>query len=84
MIDFRNKLTKQLEIKIRSLVNQITNGEEKQIVNSSPRIDIGFINPVTKEFLNDEILVASKILCLKDFEIIPDFNPSKKSEEKPK
>lgn len=82
LVDFRSKLAKQLEIKVRSLASQAKEDGDNQVVNSSPKIEIGFINVETSEFLNNEIAISSKILQLKDTDIIPDFRPLKKNEAK--
>ncbi|WP_298607744.1 hypothetical protein [uncultured Thiothrix sp.] len=75
IIDFRDKLSKQLEIQLRTLLASSTNRAENN--NSTPYTDIlfQFANVETGEAIGDQLTLNSTNLKVTDYGSIPDYQP---------
>jgi len=77
VIEFRDKLAKQLEIQLRTLLAHSDIVDDD--VDTSPRTDIvlQFADPETGEAIGNELTLNSTNLKVSDYTSIPDYEPKK-------
>lgn len=85
-VEFHDKLAKQIEIQLRGLLAEQSNGELED-ASTRPITDIvlHFSDPKTGEGLGPKIEVETTFISIIDFEKIPDYVPThrkKQSDEK--
>lgn len=76
VVEFRDLLAKQLEIKIRTLIAKDSEKEEDFSNNSSvPNLEFEFINPYTEESNGIEFTAKSRILTFDESQLaeLPDY-----------
>jgi len=78
IIEFRDKLSKQLEIQLRTLLAS-SDGIAEDDVNTSPYTDIvlQFADSETGEAIGEELVLNSTNLKVTDYDRIPDYKPKK-------
>jgi hypothetical protein len=81
-IEFRDKLAKQLEIKLRSLVAGETTGEtEDGKATRSSDITLEFCDGQTGQTLGTELSLSATYLNVSGLEDVPDYAPSSRDEQ---
>lgn len=75
-IEFRDKLSKQIEIQLRNLVAEENNAANSTDSNESEKIEIEFYDSVSGEALGSDIHIETDFLDINDIDEIPDYNPS--------
>ena len=83
IVEFRDLFVKQLEIKIRTLIAKDNENGTVDSSPSKPRLELGMIDPITKENIGDKITIHPRILNFtkSDIEAIPDFEIEEKKRE---
>jgi hypothetical protein len=77
-VEFRDKLAKQIEIQLRSLLIEQSDGEkEDTVVRPITDIVLHYSDPETGQDLGSEIEVETTFITIVDFDKIPDYVPKK-------
>ncbi|WP_052235268.1 hypothetical protein [Pectobacterium carotovorum] len=76
-VEFRDKLAKQLEIQLRSLLAHITDTDTEQIDERKPSTNIilNFANPVTGKSIGNRINIDAVLFDVIDYKEIPNYTP---------
>ena len=56
-LDFRDKFSRQLEIKIRQLISEVHDADGLAKFDNSPKLEVGFVDINTKEKCSDELIL---------------------------
>lgn len=76
-VEFRDKLAKQFEIQLRSLLSQITSINQVDEGKPSTDIILNFSNPVTGENVGSRLNIVAALFDVVDYNEIPDYIPQK-------
>lgn len=83
IVEFRDLFVKQLEIKIRTLIAKDGETGSQDSAPSKPRLELGIIDPISKENIGDIITINPRMLSFSklDIEKIPDYEIEEKKKE---
>lgn len=80
-IEFRDKLSKQIEIQLRNLIAEESNSSNDFDLDSREKIEIEFSDPKTGELLGAEVNLEADFLDVTDIDSIPDYSSSQSDDD---
>ncbi|WP_421215068.1 hypothetical protein [Aeromonas jandaei] len=80
-IEFRDKLSKQIEIQLRNLIAEESNSNNESDLGSREKIEIEFSDPKTGELLGAEVNLEADFLDVVDIDNIPDYSSSQSADD---
>lgn len=80
-IEFRDKLSKQIEIQLRNLIAEESSSNNESDLGAREKIEIEFSDPKTGELLGSEVNLDTDFLDVTDIDNIPDYSSSQSEED---
>lgn len=80
-IEFRDKLSKQIEIQLRNLIAEESNSNNESDLDAREKIEIEFSDPKTGELLGAEVNLEADFLDVTDIDNIPDYSSSQSDDD---
>lgn len=84
IVDFRDKFTKQLEIKIRTLIAKETDDSVESLDLTAPSFEINLVDPDIDAVINNNSVITINTIEIENFNEIPDFEKEEKDDYRDK
>lgn len=81
IVEFKEKLSRQLEIQLRSILASEQDDGEKDHIRPITDIDISFADAISGAICGPEISLTTTYITIEDFDIIPDFEDENSPEK---